>query len=111
MLTDPTSSDRDGLGEIKRHFQRWVVRQSVFGGIIIWGVALVVTHPPFGMGGPNYPLATIVALAGAGVVALVARARAFLYIQRILAEREGSSLGYRLGKMVGRSLRTPFARR
>jgi hypothetical protein len=60
-----------------------VIRQSVFAGIVVWGVALAVTHPPFGMGGPNYALAATFALAAAGMGALVARARAFLHIQRI----------------------------
>ena len=71
MLTQRTNSDYDSLGDVKRQLRRWVVRQSVFAGIVVWGVVLFVTHPRFGMGGPNYPLATLFALAAVGMVALV----------------------------------------
>lgn len=111
MSTQRTSSDSDSLGGVKRQLRRWVVRQSVFAGIVVWGLALFVTHPPFGMGGPNYPLAAIVALSVAGVVALVARARAFLHIQRILADKDGSTPGYRLGRMFGGNVRKWFGSR
>jgi hypothetical protein len=105
VLTHRTNSDDDGFAELKRQLRRWVVRQSVFVGFVVAGVALVVTHSPFGMGGPNYPLAAIFALAAAGMVALVGRARAFLHIQRILAGIEARSFEYRLGKIFGRNLR------
>ena len=110
-MTKQNSSNSDRLGDVKRQLRRWGVRQSVFAGVVIWGVALAVTHPPFGMGGPNYPLAAIVALTVAGVVALVAHARAFLLIQRILADTDGSTLGYRLGRIFGWNVKTWFGGR
>ncbi len=104
MWTQQTNPDSGSLAEAKWQLRRWVVRQSVVAGILVWGAAFIFTQPSFGMGGPNYISATIASLVGAAAVALVAYIRAVLHFQRILATKEGSTLAYRLGKMFGGKL-------
>jgi hypothetical protein len=95
--------DIDGT---RRQLKWWVVERSIACAAIVFVLALVFTNGPFPFG-PNYLLAALIAGAAAAMVGILLAARAYLQIQRILAERTGSTLWYRMG----RQLRAKVAKR
>jgi hypothetical protein len=84
----------------RRQLKWWVVRRSLACGAFVFVLAFMLTQPPFGMGGPNYSSAALIAGAGTAVAAILLAARAYLHLQRILAERAGSTLWYRMGRKL-----------
>jgi hypothetical protein len=95
--------DIDGA---RRRLKRWVVERSIACAAFVFVLALVLTHGPLPFG-PNYLLAALIAGAAAPMVGILLAARAYLHLQRILAERAGSTLWYRMG----RQLRAKVAKR
>ena len=95
--------DLDGA---RRRLKRWVVERSIACAAFVFMLALVLTNGPFPTG-PNYFLAALIAGAVTAPVGILLAARAYLHLQRILAERAGSSLWYRMG----RQLRAKVAKR
>jgi hypothetical protein len=100
-------ADDFDIDSARRQLKRWVVRRSLACGAFVFVPALVLTQPQFGMGGPNYFSAPLIAGAAAAMVGVLLAARAYLHLQRIVAERAGSTLCY----WMGRQFRAKVAKR
>ena len=90
------------IDDLKCRLKRWVRVRTAICAAFVFLLVFATTQPPFGMGGPNLISAVLVAATLAAFVGLLLAARAYLHLQRILAENSGSTLSYQ----VGRKLRT-----
>lgn len=93
------ASDVD-IDRVRRQLRRWVVVRTATCAAFVYVLAFVGTQPSFGMGGPNYLSAALIAGMAAAVVGILLAARAYLHLQRILAENSGSTLWYQVGRKV-----------
>ena|SRR5579871_2138807 len=97
-LEDLRAGDFD-LDGARHRLKRWVVERSIACAAIVFVLALLLTNGPFPFG-PNYLLAALIAGAVAAPVGILLAARAYLHLERILAERAGSSLWHRMGRQL-----------
>jgi hypothetical protein len=88
------------IDDLKRRLKGWVIRRTVICAAFVFAPAFVATQPSFGMGGPNFLSATLIAVAVAAMVGVFLAARAYLQLQRIRAENSGSTLPYEVGRKL-----------
>ncbi len=79
--------------------KRWVVKRSAACAIFVFIVMVILTTGPFPLG-PDYLRSALVAAVGAAIAGVTLAGRAYLHLQRTLAERAGSTLWYWLGRRV-----------
>lgn len=95
------------IEDLKRRLKRWVLVRTVICAAFVFLPVFATTQPSFGMGGPNYISAALIAGPVAAMVGLLLAARAYLHLQRVLAENGGSTLS----SQVGRKVRAMFLKR
>jgi hypothetical protein len=93
----------------RRRLAMAILRQCLVCGIVVFFVTLVLSSAPFPFG-PDYLFAALVGSAAAVTTGIVLAALVYLEIQRFLAQRAGSSLSYRLGRWLHKSLTSAVRR-
>ena len=87
----------------KRKLKGEILRRCLVCGGAVFVVTLVLSGGPFPFG-PNYPFAALVGMAAAAVSGLALAAFVYFEIHRFRAQSEGSTLSYRLGRWLRKSV-------
>ncbi len=98
--TEEMSTRDDDVEGVKRQLKRWILKRCAVCGGVVFIATFVLTQPSFGIGGPNFLSATIVATVATAITGMLLAARAFLHLQHVLAARAGLTLPYRLGRWL-----------
>ncbi|MBS0266285.1 MAG: hypothetical protein JSS02_30425 [Planctomycetes bacterium] len=94
------------IADLKHRLKHWVrFRTTICGAVVFILVFAAARWPTWGTVWTNITFAAIVTVPLAAFVGLLLQARAYLHLQRILAEDAGSTLSFEIGRKLRKLLR------
>jgi hypothetical protein len=93
------------IDDLILRLKHWVRVRTAICAAVVFPVVFAMTQPPFGMGGSDlistalsFIPAALITGPVAALIGLLLATRAYLHLQRILAEDSGSTLSYQVGR-------------